>query len=93
MTSKRDRVDKMPAGEPYVTRPSELFERVCCDCGLTHSEQIIVRASHGRDRIVAYSARADAATETWRKRMRLADWESLRRVANAHIRRLRNKEK
>ena len=93
MTPKRDRVDKMPAGEPYVTRPSELFERVCCDCGLTHSEQIIVRASHGRDKIVAYSARSEAATERWRQKMKLADWESLRAVCNAHIRRLKRKEK
>ena len=88
--SKRDRVDTL-GGAIIETRPSEIFERICCDCGLAHVEQIVVKAMRGREHIYSYSARSDAATETWRKRMKLDDWESLRAVCNAHIRRLRKK--
>ena len=91
--SKRDRVDKMP-GAIFATHPSEIFERVCCDCGLAHVEQIVVKATPGgRGRIYSYSARSVAATETWRGKMKLADWLALRSVCNAHLRRIKGKRK
>ena len=74
-------VGKVPLGKP--------FPEVCCDCGLAHMTEY-TRAGNG---LRFAATRDDAATAHWREKMTLADWESLRAVCNAHIRRLTRKEK